>query len=104
MRLEWSSSRYCLAAPGEEYLLYLPEGGPVTVELCAAKGAFAVEWFLPPLGRPLQGGDYAVTTAPYTGDAVLYLQSRLEFAMRAYRARAARPPLAAPVWQRAHSP
>ena len=26
-----------------------------------------------PGARPLQGGDYAVTTAPYTGDAVLYL-------------------------------
>jgi hypothetical protein len=77
---EWSSSRYCLADPGEEYLVYLPEGGAVTLDLCQASGSFAVEWFLPqiartlPGARPLQGGDYAVTTAPYTGDAVLYLQ------------------------------
>jgi hypothetical protein len=52
----------------------------VTLDLCADRGQFAVEWFLPqiertfPGARPLQGGDYAVTTAPYTGDAVLYLQ------------------------------
>ena len=77
---EWASSRYCLANPGEEYLLYLPEGGAVTVDLCHAEGPFVVEWFLPQIGRtlpgarPLQGGDYAVTTAPYTGDAVLYLK------------------------------
>ncbi len=38
------------------------------------------KWFLPqvnrvlPGARPLPGGDYAVTTAPYTGDAVLYLR------------------------------
>ena len=43
-----------------------------------------VEWFLPQLGRafpgarPLPGGDYAVTIAPYTGDAVLYLKKAKE--------------------------
>jgi hypothetical protein len=52
----------------------------VTVDLCDVAGLFAVEWFLPQLGRtfpsarPLAGGDFAVTTAPYTGDAVLYLK------------------------------
>jgi hypothetical protein len=77
---ELASTRYCLAHPGEEYLVYLPEGGYVTLDLCEAKGQLAVEWFLPqvgrtlPGGRPLPGGDYAVTTAPYTGDAVLYLK------------------------------
>ncbi|HOU12068.1 MAG TPA: DUF6298 domain-containing protein [Anaerolineae bacterium] len=79
-RPELSSTRYCLANPGEEYLVYLPEGGSVTLDLCDAQGSFAVEWFLPqvnrtlPGARPLVGGDYGVTTAPYTGDAVLYLK------------------------------
>ena len=79
-RPDLCSTHYCLANPGEEYLIYLPDGGNVTVDLCDAKGAFAVEWFLPVLGRtlpgasPLVGGDYAVTAAPYTGDAVLYLK------------------------------
>lgn len=77
---ELASTHYCLAQPGEEYLVYLPEGGHVTLDLCEVKGQLAVEWFLPqvgralPGGRPLPGGDYAVTTAPYTGDAVLYLK------------------------------
>ncbi len=79
-RPELSSTRYCLANPGVEYLVYLPEGGNVTLDLCDAPGHFAVEWFLPqvnrtlPGARPLVGGDYGVTTAPYTGDAVLYLK------------------------------
>jgi hypothetical protein len=78
-RPDLASTGYCLAHPGHEYLIYLPQGGSVTVNLCDAPGEYAVEWFLPALGRtlpgayPLAGGDYAVTAAPYTGDAVLYL-------------------------------
>lgn len=79
-RPELCSTRYCLANPGEEYLVYLPKGGSVTLNLCGGKGEFAVEWFLPQIDRvcpgahPLPGGDYVATVAPYTGDAVLYLK------------------------------
>jgi len=79
-RPDLASTRYCLAHPGEEYLVYLPEGGRVTLDLCDAAGEFAVEWYLPQVkrtlagARPLVGGDYVVTVAPYTGDAVLYLK------------------------------
>ncbi len=81
-RPELASSHYCLANPGHEYLVYLPEGGSVTLNLRGGKGLFDVEWFFPRLGRtfpgayPLQGGDYAVTAAPFTGDAVLYLKNK----------------------------
>lgn len=83
-RPDLASSRYCLANPGEEYLVYLPEGGSLTLNLCGATGMFEVEWFLPQVNRtfpgafPLPGGDYVVTAAPYTGDAVLYLHKRKE--------------------------
>lgn len=78
---ELASSRYCLANLGREYLVYLPEGGALTLNLCAAApgSRFQAEWFLPRLGRtlpgaqPLPGGDYVVTAAPFSGDAVLYL-------------------------------
>jgi hypothetical protein len=36
--------------------------------------SWAVEWFLLQAGRALSGGDYAVTTAPCTGDVVLCLK------------------------------
>jgi hypothetical protein len=80
------STRYCLADPGREYLVYLPQGGSVTIDLRTPgrlhdpAARYAVEWFFPSIGRTLTlgkalaGGDYAVTTAPYTGDAVLYLK------------------------------
>ena len=79
-RPDLASTGYCLANPGLEYLVYLPEGGNVTLNLRDGSGSFAVEWFLPQVNRtlpgahPLEGGGYVVTAPPYTGDAVLYLR------------------------------
>ena len=79
---EMASTRYCLANLGKEYLVYLPDGGLVTLDLRNAKGNLSVEWFFPILGRvmagpePVPGGKYATLAAPYSGDAVLYLSSQ----------------------------
>ena len=35
---ELASTDYCLANPGQEYLVYLPEGGEVTVDLSGEHG------------------------------------------------------------------
>lgn len=78
---ELASSGYCLANPAgakPEYLVYLPSGGSVTVNLTTTSGSLAVEWFLPSTGRTVSG---AVTTggasrtlaAPSGPDAVLYI-------------------------------
>lgn len=74
-----ASTRYCLAVPGKEYLVYLPDGGSVTVDLSAAAGEMQVEWFDPTHGKthaadPLPGGRSATLTAPFAGDAVLYVR------------------------------
>jgi hypothetical protein len=37
---EVCSSGYCLINPGREYLVYLPAGGTVRVDLSAASGSF----------------------------------------------------------------
>jgi len=78
---EIASSGYCLAVPGEEYLVYLPEGGSVTVDLSAVSGQMTVEWFDPSQGRThgaqvAAGGDRTSFQAPFAGDAVLYLKRR----------------------------
>ncbi|MBM4083536.1 MAG: hypothetical protein FJ272_02005 [Planctomycetes bacterium] len=49
-RNDLASTQYCLADPGKEYLVYLPEGGEVTVDLTAASRTLAVEWFNPRTG------------------------------------------------------
>jgi hypothetical protein len=78
---ELASSGYALANPvasGAEYLIYLPSGGMVTVDLSAASGPLSVEWFNPEDGTTTDGG---TTTGgavrsfnpPFSGDAVLYI-------------------------------
>jgi hypothetical protein len=76
-----ASSGYCLAKPsGKEasYLVYLPLGGTVTVDLRAVYGSLNVEWFNPDTGATIysefiQGGVVYTFTAPFSGDAVLYV-------------------------------
>jgi hypothetical protein len=79
-RSELASTKYCLANPGREYLVYAPEGGTVEVNLAEARGALAVEWFNPRSGAATDGGTVAggsrhAFKAPFDGDAVLYLRA-----------------------------
>ena len=77
---ELASTGYCLAVPGREYLVYLPDGGEATVDLSAAKGKLAVEWTHPITGKTtpgeaVDGGGKRTVKAPFAGDAVLYLRT-----------------------------
>lgn len=80
-RGDLASSAYCLANPGKEYLVYLPEGGEVTVDLSSAAGQFVVEWLDPGTGAATSGGTVPggrkrSVQAPFRGHAVLYLKAR----------------------------
>lgn len=77
-RNDLASSGYCLANPGSEYLVYLPEGGEVSVELTGVAGQLAGEWFAPSTGQTagqftVAGGGKRTFASPVAGDAVLYL-------------------------------
>jgi hypothetical protein len=80
---ELASTGYCLANPSQanaEYLVYLPSGGTVTIDLRSTSGSLSVEWFNPSTGGTTTGGSVAgganrSLTAPFSGDAVLYLLS-----------------------------
>jgi hypothetical protein len=50
------NSKYCLARPGELYLVYLPKGGTTDLDLSGAKGSFTVKWFNPRAGGKLLNG------------------------------------------------
>lgn len=78
-RDDLASTGYCLAQPGSAYLVYLPSGGSVTVDLSGAAGELAVEWFDPSLGKATTaatapGGARRDFTARFSGDAVLFIQ------------------------------
>jgi hypothetical protein len=76
-----SSTGFCLAdnaATGAEYLVYAPSGGTFTVNLSATTRALNVEWFNPATGATttgaaISGGSTKSFTAPFSGDAVLYI-------------------------------
>ena len=74
-----ATTGYCLANPGREYLVYLPEAGSVTVDLSGAQGELVAEWFHPEAGestkgKAVQGGSSVRFQTPFQAkDAVLYL-------------------------------
>jgi hypothetical protein len=79
-RADLASSEYCLAHPESDYLVYLPDGGDVEVDLTAAQGPVAIEWMHPidgniSPGETIMGGAQRALTAPFAGDAVLYISA-----------------------------
>jgi len=73
-----SSTGYALANPGLEYLVYQPKPQPFTVNL--ASGTYSYEWFDALSGVVVANGVITVNqgessfTAPFAGDALLYLK------------------------------
>lgn len=53
---ERENGNFCLAAEDEAYLVYLPDGGDVELDLSDATGNFKVSWFNPREGGKLQSG------------------------------------------------
>ncbi|HOW66754.1 MAG TPA: DUF4038 domain-containing protein [Verrucomicrobiota bacterium] len=71
-----------LAEPGMVYVVYLPHGGKVTVDLTAAKGTLSGHWFNPrdrTAGEPFEvaGDRSGEFKSPTTDDWVLLLRSGL---------------------------
>jgi hypothetical protein len=72
-----TSTGYCLANPGTQYLVYQPSSGTFTVTMVA--GTYTFEWYNPQTGVIASTGTQSVAagsvsfTPPFTGDAVLLL-------------------------------
>lgn len=77
-RPDLSSTQYCLAVPGREYLVYQPGDGPFWVELGTRARRYAVEWLETETGRRIQlaetGAGRRTFTPPFSGPALLYLR------------------------------
>jgi hypothetical protein len=74
---ELATTRYCLAQPGKQYLVYQPAAGPFSVELVA--GDYDQEWFDADKGvssgksKFKSAGGLTEFKAPFKGRPVLYL-------------------------------
>jgi hypothetical protein len=78
-----ASSKYCLAHPGKEYLVYVPAPEPVEVDLTGVSGQFTVEWFDPRTGMtrpsaPVRGGGRLRLSPMLEGDSLLHLKRHAE--------------------------
>lgn len=76
-RPDLASSGYCLAKPGQAYIVYVPEGIEVSVYLSEFNCEFEYEWLNPASGKieqiartPVYFNTFRV---PFVGDAVLYI-------------------------------
>ena len=75
---ELASTGFCLADPGNQYLVFLPNSVAATVDLSAAKVPLNAEWLRVEDGTvtragAVQGGSKANLKSPFNGEAVLYL-------------------------------
>jgi hypothetical protein len=69
----------CLAAPGEVYVVYLPEGGRVELDLASPKPGTTAQWFHPKDGTyrdpaPVRAPGWQPFEAPGAGDWVLLIR------------------------------
>ncbi len=78
---ELASTKYCLAAPGQWYVVFAPGAKPVTLDLTAARGELTVAWY-PAVtgpsvaGPPITGGGPVVLSPPFAGEAVALVRRR----------------------------
>lgn len=56
--------RYCLAKPGECYLVYLPRGGAAGLDVGGLSGSWSVRWFNPRAGGALVTGQTKTVNGP----------------------------------------
>ena len=77
-REDLSSTEYCLANPGSEYLVYQPES-EASFSVLLLAGTYNFEWFNPlsngvfSAGSIKTSGGNELFAAPFAGDAVLYI-------------------------------
>jgi hypothetical protein len=74
------STKFCLADPGHQYLVYQPPASSSGFTLNVLAGTYQLEWFNPATGRVAEastivlGSEQHTFKPPFTGDAVLLLQ------------------------------
>ena len=74
-----ASTGFCLAEPGEAYVVYLPDGGEAEVDLRAGGGTFAVVWLAPVRDQivhwgTIEGGAKRRLRCPFENDCALLLR------------------------------
>ena len=81
-RNDLTSTKYCLANPGVEYLIYNPAADESSFTVKLKAGTYEYEWFNPTKGKVADKGIIKVKTGektlkpPFKGEAVIYLKAK----------------------------
>ena len=77
-RLDLSSTTYCLANPGSEYLVFAPVAGAMKVELSGKPNDYVVEWLSIDTGEVSLNHSISskIFSSPFSGPAVAYLKKK----------------------------
>lgn len=72
-------SGFCLANPGEEYVIYLLDSSQVEIDLPEVSGYFEAKWFNPSTGekytlKNIHSGGKIQLASPFRDDAVLHIK------------------------------
>ena len=75
-----SGGGYAFALPGEAYVVYLPSGGEVELDLSGTALTYVAEWFDPGSGQlssevTIQGGAAVALESPFARDSVVGLRA-----------------------------
>jgi hypothetical protein len=75
---ELTTNGYCLANPGQEYVIYSRDGGSTTVNLQDVTGDIEVRWLDPITGEyagqsTVPGGKSMTLKPPFSGEWVLHI-------------------------------
>jgi putative tricarboxylic transport membrane protein len=78
---ELASTKYCLSDGKTQFLVFAPEGGPLSVDLAGAPGLLSVEWLDPETGEisprgQIVGGAPQQLMCPFKGGGVVYVHAR----------------------------
>ena len=79
-RGDLSSTGYCLAEPGREYLVWAPAGRRLRVDLRGAPGSYRATWWHPladhaEAGDRVEGGRWTELHPPFASGALLHLRA-----------------------------
>ena len=83
--IPWSdlaSTRFCLADPGREYLIYRPASGPKKFTVTLKPATYSVEWIKTSNGNKVQSQDHQANAgnntfvSPFDGPSILHLQKK----------------------------
>jgi hypothetical protein len=76
---ELTSTTFCLARPGDEYLVFQPVDGSFTLDLSGSPGQFTTEWSDAEAGDPITSeritsGGVCTFMPPFKAPVILHLK------------------------------